>query len=203
MANSAFHLLSEFFARHGYLVVFFGVMLENVGLPIPGETALLFAGFLAHRGEIRIVPAILMALVGATVGASLGFLVGRYGGASVVNRLLKRFPRTAHRYDDAQKKFVKFGPWAVFVARFVTGLRVFAGILAGALGMRFSIFLLFSFAGAACWSVVIGYVGLVFGNNWDTLVRTVGRMDRVVLTVIGGGAMVLFLIYMVQRRKAR
>ena len=193
MANSIFQLLSDFFARYGYWVVFFGVMLENIGLPIPGETVLLFAGFLAFQGKIHVLPAILTAIAGATIGASLGYLLGRYGGTSVVNRFLKRFPRVAKRYDDAQKKFLKYGQWAVFAARFITGLRVFAGILAGALRMPFSIFLLFSFAGAVCWALVIGYVGFLFGSNWDTLVNFVGRMDRIALAIIGGGAVALLL----------
>ncbi len=201
MANSIYQLLSDFFARYGYWVVFFGVMLENIGLPIPGETVLLFAGFLAFQGKIHVLPAILTAIAGATIGASLGYLLGRYGGPSVVNQFLKRFPRVANRYDDAQKKFLKYGQWAVFAARFITGLRVFAGILAGALRMPFSIFLLFSFAGAACWALVIGYIGFLFGSNWDTLVNIVGRMDRIALTIIGGGVVAVLLLYLVRQRK--
>ena len=202
MANSIFQILSEFFARYGYWVVFFGVMLENVGLPIPGETVLLFAGFLAYQGQLHILPAILTATAGATVGAGLGFLLGRYGGTSVVNRLLKRFPRLGKRYDEAQRKFVKYGPWAVFVGRFITGLRVFAGVLAGALRMPFATFMLLSFAGAACWALIIGYVGLLFGSSWDRLVSTVGKMDRIVLAVLAAGAVVLLLIYRIRRRKS-
>jgi membrane-associated protein len=201
VANSIYQLLSDFFARYGYWVVFFGVMSENIGLPIPGETVLLFAGFLAYQGKIHVLPAILTAIAGATIGASLGYLLGRYGGPSVVNQFLKRFPRVANRYDDAQKKFLKHGQWAVFAARFITGLRVFAGILAGALRMPFSIFLLFSFAGAACWALVIGYIGFLFGSNWDTLVNIVGRMDRIALTIIGGGVVAVLLLYLVRQRK--
>ena len=76
VANSIFQTLSEFFAHFGYWVVFFGVMSENLGIPIPGETVLLFAGFLANQGKIRIVPAILIAIAGATVGSMGGFWLG-------------------------------------------------------------------------------------------------------------------------------
>jgi membrane protein DedA with SNARE-associated domain len=202
VANSIFQLLSDFFARYGYWVVFFGVMLENLGFPIPGETVLLFAGFLAYHGKIHILPTILTAIAGATTGASLGFLLGRYGGTSVVNRFLRRFPRLRKRYDDAQKKFLKYGQWAVFAARFITGLRVFAGILAGVLRMPFSIFLFFSFAGAVCWALVIGYVGFLFGSSWGKLVSFVSRMDRIALAIIGGCAVVLLLVHLVRRRKS-
>ena len=202
MANSIFQILSDFFARYGYWVVFFGVMLENIGVPIPGETVLLFAGFLAYQGNIHILPAILIAIAGATIGASLGYLLGRYGGTSVVNRFLRRFPWVAKRYDAAQKKFLKYGHWAVFASRFITGLRVFAGILAGALRMPFPTFLSFSFAGAACWALVIGYVGFLFGSSWGKLVNIVSRMNRLALTVIGGCAVVLLLVHLLRRRKS-
>ncbi|MDR3675353.1 MAG: DedA family protein [Acidobacteriota bacterium] len=202
MANTIFQLLSDVFARYGYWVVFFGVMLENIGLPIPGETVLLFAGFLAYQGRIHILPAILTAIAGATTGACLGFLLGRYAGTSLVNRFLPRYPRVARRYHAAQETFIKHGRWAVFAARFVTGLRVFAGILAGTLRMPFSTFVLFSFAGAVCWALVIGYVGFLFGSSWDALVHLVGRMDRIGLAIIGVCAVVLFLVYLVRRKKA-
>jgi membrane protein DedA with SNARE-associated domain len=202
VANTIFQLLSDFFARYGYWVVFFGVMLENVGFPIPGETVLLFAGFLAYQGKIHILPAILTAIAGATTGATLGYLLGWYGGPSVVNRVLGRFPRLRKRYDDAQRMFLKHGQWAVFAARFITGLRIFAGIVAGVLRMPFLIFLFFSFAGAVCWALVIGYVGFLFGSNWSTLVSFVGRIDRIALVIIGAIALVLLLVHLARRKKS-
>jgi membrane-associated protein len=202
VANSIFQILSEFFARFGYWVVFFGVMAENIGVPFPGETVLLFAGFLAYQGKMHILPAILTAIAGATTGSILGYLLGWYGGSPVVNRLLARFPRLRKRYDEAQTMFLKHGQWAVFAARFITGLRVFAGVLAGVLRMPFSTFLLFSFVGAVCWALVIGYVGFVFGSNWDRLVHFVGRLDRIALTVIGGIVVALFLVHLIRRKKA-
>jgi len=202
VANTIFQLLSDFFTRYGDWVVFFGVMLENIGVPVPGETVLLFAGFLAFQGKIHILPAILTAIAGATTGASLGYWLGWYGGTSVVNRLLERFPRLRRQYDDSQKIFLKHGQWAVFAARFITGLRVFAGVLAGVLRMPFFTFILFSFAGAVCWALVIGYVGFVFGSSWDKLVHFVGRMDRIALIIIAGTAVVLLLVHLVRRKKS-
>jgi len=201
VANNIFQLLSEFFARYGYWTVFLGVMLENIGFPVPGETVLLFAVFLAFQGKIHIVPAILAAMAGATIGACLGYALGWYGGAPVVNRLLGRFPRFQKEYDKSQKFFEKHGKWAVFAARFIAGLRVFAGILAGVLRMPFSTFMLFSFAGAVCWATVIGYVGFAFGSNWDRLVSLVVRMNRIALIAIGIIAVVALIIHLIRRKK--
>ena len=95
----------------------------------------------------------------------------------------------------------KHGPWAIFVSRFITGLRIFAGVLAGALRMPFPTFLLFSFVGAVCWGTVVGYVGYLFGSNWAKLVSVVGRMDRIALAAIVGGALVLIVVHRLRRRK--
>lgn len=199
MANTLFRLLSDFFARYGYWVVLFGVMLENIGLPVPGETVLLFAGFLAFQGKLRIMPAILIATVGATLGAVLGYAIGHYAGAAIVNRILPRLPRLQKQYDRARRAFLRHGESAIFGARFITGIRVFAGILAGALHMPFRSFLLFSFAGAVCWALVIGLVGFVFGSSWGALLTILGRMDRVVLIAIAAGTTVLYLVHLVRR----
>ncbi len=199
VANSIFHILSDFFARYGYWAVFFGVMLENIGVPVPGETVLLFAGFLAYQGKIQIIPAMLTAMAGATVGACLGFAAGRYAGAAMVGRFLGRFPRIAKRYDEAHQTFIKYGQWTVFAARFVTGLRVFAGLLAGALRMSFLDFLLFTFGGAACWAMVIGCVGYLFGSSWGRLVSIVGGLNRIALIALAGCVAVLLVVYLIQR----
>jgi membrane protein DedA with SNARE-associated domain len=120
---------------------------------------------------------------------------------SHIRGILMRFPRIAKRYDAAREMFLKHGHWAVFAARFITGLRVFAGILAGVMRMPLWSFLLYSFAGAVCWGFAIGLVGFLFGSSWGTLVHVVGRMDRIALAVIAGGAVVLFVIRTVRRKR--
>jgi len=202
VANSIFQILSDFFARYGYWVIFFGVMLENAGLPIPGETILLFAGFLAFHGKIRLLPAILIAIAGATIGDSLGFCLGRYGGTRLVNRFLLRIPWIAKRYNDAHRLFLKYGQWAVFTARFIVGLRVFAGILAGILLMPYPRFLVFNFTGAVCWATTIGSVGFLFGSNWDRLLNFLNQLNQIALVIVGVGALVLVLVHLVRRRKS-
>ena len=202
MANSIFQILSEFYARYGYWVIFFGVMLENAGLPLPGETILLFAGFLAFHGKIQLLPAILIAIAGATIGDSLGFWLGRYGGTRLVNRFVRRIPWVAKRYDDAHRLFLKYGQWAVFTARFIAGLRVFAGILAGILLMPYWRFLIFNFTGAVCWAMTIGTIGYMFGSNWVRLAELLAQLNWITLAIVGGGAVALLLLRLVRRKKA-
>jgi len=201
VTNAIFQLLSDFFARYGYGAVFFGVMLENVGLPIPGETVLLFAGFLAYRGRMEFAPAILTAIAGATIGSSLGFWLGRYGGVAFVNRFLRWPHWVAKRYDNAQKVFLKHAAWAVFIGRFITGVRVFAGILAGVLLMPYPRFLFFTFTGAVAWALAIGCIGFMFGSNWERLVGFVARLDRITLGIVAVAVLVALVVYLLRRRR--
>jgi membrane protein DedA with SNARE-associated domain len=199
VADSAFQLLSKFFADYGCWVVFFGVMLENGGLPVPGETILLFCGFLAYHGRLSLGRAILTAIAGATLGDSLGYLVGRLGGTALINRYRGRFLLSARRFDRAQAIFLRFGHWAVFVARFITGLRVIAGPLAGAFLMPYPRFLLFNFSGAVVWALAIGWVGYLFGSNWQRLVHLFKQVDIAILLAVVFAALIAWVVY---RRKS-
>jgi membrane-associated protein len=198
---SLFHVLSEFFARWGYWVVFFGVMLENGGLPIPGETVLLFAGFLAYQGEIRLYRAVLTAIAGATIGDSLGYALGRYGGNAFFDRYVRRIKFVGRRFESSRAIFLKHGHWAVFTGRFITGLRVFAGPLAGLFKMPYRHFLIFNFSGAVVWAAVIGCVGFLFGDNWDNLSHLAKDLHRLTLGLAGVLALVGLIVYL--RRSAR
>ena len=202
MADSIFQLLSDFFARYGYWVVFFGVMLENAGLPVPGETVLLFAGFLAYHGEIHLWRAIVTGMVAASLGDSFGYCLGRFAGTPFVDKYVRRFSILRRRFDRAQAHFQRHGHWAVFVGRFITGLRVFAGPLAGMFRMPYRRFLFFNFTGAVVWATTIACVGFLFGSSWESLVRFVRQFHRLTLGIVIMGAVVAGLIYWRKRRRA-
>lgn len=194
-----FQTLSHFFAQCGYWVIFFGVMLENGGLPVPGETVLLFAGFLAYHRRIHLARAILTAIAGATIGDSLGFYLGWRGGTALVKKF--KFLVSGRRFDRAQALLMRYGHWAVFVGRFITGLRVLAGPFAGALRMPYPRFMLFNFSGAVVWAITIGCIGFIFGSSWERLVHFVKEFDWLVLAAFA--VAVLALAYLKRRGQGR
>jgi len=201
VTHSVFQTLADFFSRYGYWVIFFGVMLENAGIPLPGETILLFAGFLAYHEKMDLLPAILVAIAGATCGDSMGFLVGHYGGRPFVDKVLRKFSIVAKSFDRAQSLFLRYGQWAVFSGRFIAGLRVFAGILAGLFRMPYRRFLFFNFTGAVAWSIAITYVGFMFGNSWQLVQQHLKKVDEIVLIGVVLGILAGVIAYYVQRRK--
>lgn len=176
--------LVDLFARYGYAAVFFGVFLENVGVPVPGETMLLAGSALASFGQLSLTWVILTAILGATLGDNLGFLIGRHGGRVIAERHGWRIGFTKARLAEFDRFFAKHGPRTVFIARFITGLRVVGAILAGGSGMRWPTFVLYNASGAIVWCTAIASCGYFLGRSWDTLEKWIGRTSLIGLVIV-------------------
>jgi membrane protein DedA with SNARE-associated domain len=192
------HWLHEFVAEYGYWAVALALLCESAGIPVPGEVTLLFASFLAyseHRLQLGWI--IMVATLAGTAGGSLGYLVGERGGRPLLERYQKalRIPDATLRRGE--ELFARYGAAAVFVARFVFGLRVFSGPLAGVLRMRWKTFLLFNFLGAAVWATFIAGAGYLFGRHWHNLLRVMQRFNIAALVV---AALVLLFLWWKYRR---
>ena len=163
------HLIAkavEYFLAHwGYLAVIVGILGEDVGLPLPGETVLISASFLARKGELTVYWLIPVAIVAAVVGDNTGYLLGEKFGKFFVRWLSK----IAHLDDEdirAAKDLIRRrGGTTIFFARFIIGLRTVAGILAGALGMEWRRFFICNALGATAWVVTMSLAGYAFGAS--------------------------------------
>jgi membrane protein DedA with SNARE-associated domain len=143
------------FTVYGYPIVFFGVMLENAGIPIPGETILLAAGFFAAHGHFSLPLVIFIAAAGAVLGDNLGYLAGRRLGRPFIERYGRYFWLPPRRIAAAERFFERYGNRAIVFARFISGVRVFAAIFAGISRMRWRTFVLYNATGALLWATAI------------------------------------------------
>ena len=175
--------LVDLFAQYGYAVVFAGVFLENTGLPVPGETVLLAGAALAHGGRLSFVVVVASAIVGAILGDNLGFFIGRRGGRSFAERHGSSVGLTKERLSQFDRFFAQHGAKTVFVARFVTGLRVFCAVLAGGSDMPWTTFLVYNASGAVTWVLAVGAAGYSLAHSWDTLERWIGGTGLAALVV--------------------
>jgi membrane-associated protein len=184
MLPPPFEVLRNHFTTHGYWTLAITLLLENAGIPLPGETMLLFASFLAfEHHELNLGLIILVAIGACTLGDNLGYWIGFHGGRRLLHRYQKFFHVSDVSIGRGEKMFEHFGPATVFFARFIFGMRVIAGPLAGVLRMRWRRFVAFNFLGAAVWVTVISCVGYFFGRHWHQLLRVVGRANAVVFVV--------------------
>lgn len=201
--QTLFDKLVHLFILYGYWTVFFGVMLENAGLPIPGETVLLVASFLAANSDevdLNIRWIIVIAVLGATLGDNLGYWIGRRGGRPFLELHAKRFFIRKSHIDRAEREFHRYGSWTVFFARFITGLRVVAGPFAGVLHLPWLRFLLFNFSGAVVWATVISLVGYFFGSEWPLLLKIIKRFS--VVALLAFAAIFLFIFFRNRRKRS-
>ena len=156
-----------------YLVVGAIIGVESLGIPLPGEIALVSAALLASRHTLDINPVAVgaAATIGAIVGDSIGYSIGRRFGMSLFERLGDRFPKHfgPGHVALAKRLFARWGVWAVFIGRFIALLRIFAGPLAGALKMRYAQFLAANASGGLLWAggttAVVYYAGLA-AERW-------------------------------------
>ena len=192
--------LTDLFARYGYFVVFFGVLLENAGVPVPGETILLAGAALARFGHLSLLWVISIAIAGAVLGDNVGFLIGRRGGRRLLERHGRLLGLTKARLDQFDAFFTRHGAKTVFIARFVTGLRVVGAVLAGASTLPWGRFLVFNAAGALAWAATFGAVGYALGYSWETIERWIGHLGIVLLVVVG---LVVVLAVARSRRRSR
>lgn len=192
------HALLDLADRIGYPAAGLGILIESVGIPFPGETALLIVAAYAGAGHLAIEWVILAGFIGAAVGGDLGFAIGYFGGRPLVERVFDALHVRPERLAQAEQFFARHGAKAMFVARFIIGARSYGSMLAGMSRMPFGTFQIFSAAGSAVWAIAIGLLGYFLGNNLgflEKVVRDVGLAGAVVAVVVLG------VIYVLARRR--
>ncbi len=174
----------------GYLILFGLIGAESAGVPLPGETALVAAGVLAHRGEFHISLVILIAAAAAIIGDNVGYLIGRHGG----RRLLER-PGFAEKHrrrvlEEGEPFFEKHGPKAVFLGRWVAGLRIASAWLAGINRMHWPTFLFWNALGGIAWATSVGLLAFFLGETVERVFEYVGLAGVGLVIVVVAGVLI-------------
>jgi membrane-associated protein len=181
----------------GYPLLFLVVMAESSGVPVPGETALIAAAVAASQGKLQIELVIAIAAVAAIVGDNIGYQIGRKGG----RWLLERPGRFEHQRRQVivsgEPFFKRHGPKAVFLGRFILGLRVWASWLAGATHMRWRSFFLWNALGGLCWATAIGLLAYFLGSAAGNAIQTFGLFGLFAVLVVLVG------LFVAHRRHSR
>jgi uncharacterized protein (TIGR03382 family) len=181
----------------GYPLLFGLVAIETMGIPVPGETAIFTAGILASRDQLQIELVIAVAAAAAIVGDNVGFAIGRRVGRRL---LLAPGPLERHRrrvIEVGEPFFQRHGPKAVFLGRWVTGLRITSAWLAGVNRMSWPTFLFWNALGGICWAASVSLVAYYLGRGAERIVNAAGLGGAIVVVV---GAL---LVWLVLRRRDR
>lgn len=193
-----YHTVRDVLTSWGYWAVLLGLLGESAGLPLPGETVLMFAGFLAHKHTNLSIEWVIVTGTGAAVlGDNTGFFLGRRFGRTLIRWAKKLFHLSEDDVQAACELLKRHGGRTIFFSRFIFGLRTIAGPLAGSLGMEWRRFLKFNVLGAATWVCAMAWAGYAFANEFETLL---GYIEKASWAIAAG---LFFLGCWIWRRQKR
>ena len=199
MLSSIAHELPQLIATHGYWIIALVVALESMGVPLPGETALVSASIYAGAtGNLEIVGVVAAAAAGATMGDNAGYWVGRRVGLPLLLRYGRHLGITEDRAKLGRYMFARFGGVVVFMARFIAVLRVLAAFLAGVNRMDWLRFFAFNIAGGIVWASLFGFGAYALGSQAERMSGALAAAT--VLLAIGFVAVAIILM---RRQEAR
>jgi len=183
--------VSHLVGQYGYIVVVLLVGVECLGIPIPGETALLAAGALSARGELSLPFVMLAAAAGVAVGGAGGYWIGRTGGHSLVVRYGRWVGIRVQELDQSRMFFDRHGIAAVMIGRFLPVVRILTGVVAGITVMPFKRFALVNAVAGTLWAIVFGAVG--FGFSRTVVHFESHHSERILALIVVASAIGFFL----------
>lgn len=201
MENWITEIMNEF----GYMGILFLITLENVFPPIPSEVILTLGGFMTTTTNLTVLNVVLSATAGSVVGAIILYIIGLQLDVERLEKIVDRWGHILRlKKSDIHKAdawFDKYGPWAVFLCRFVPLIRSLISIPAGMSNMNVGIFLLFTTLGTLIWNVVLVSLGASVGESWEDIVAFMDIYSNIIYVILVVLVIVLGFLYIKKRRR--
>lgn len=186
----------------GYPGVFLLMALESMIFPVPSEAVMPPAGILAARGEMSMLWIFVWSTLGTVAGSLASYWMGAKLGAPVIERYGKYFLLHKGHLEMAHRFFDRWGGPAIFVARFIPGVRHVVSIPAGVARMHLAPFIVYTTVGGAMWNMILAYAGFRLGENWESVVGWLHAAGEVLLVVFVLAVLVI-AVKLVKERRAR
>jgi membrane protein DedA with SNARE-associated domain len=182
--------------QYGYLAIFSLLVLGIVGLPVPDETLLTFAGYLVFRGHLSLPLAFLSAFAGSACGITLSYTLGRTFGLTLIHRYGRYLRITDDHVEKAHAWFRRAGHWSLTIGYFVPGVRHLTAYAAGMSALDYRVFALFAYSGAAIWAATFIGLGYLLGERWKAVQANIHHY------LVGGAIAIVILAaaYLVWRK---
>jgi membrane protein DedA with SNARE-associated domain len=182
----------------GYFGIFLAMAIESASIPLPSEIIMPFAGFLVIQGRFDFWLVVVAGALGNLFGSWLMYGLGYWGHERVVRRLIRNYGKfilvSEHDFDRAKEWFYRFGDWIVLISRVLPVVRTFISLPAGIARVNFWRFSVLTFLGSFAWSALLTYIGVVLGENWNSIEPIFRRFD-ILIALIGVVLVGLFLYH--------
>ena len=174
--------LLAFLAGHVYLAIFVANTIDAAGIPFPGRIVLILAGTVVET-KLQLALAIATGAAGALLGDHALYLAGRRGGMTLLAAYCRLTLGSERCVEDTVRYFRRFGPPAILLGRYSTGVRLFAAILSGCGYIRYTRFVVYDIVGSLVYATLWVMVGHAFGEQVSTILAWLGRRRAIVLVV--------------------
>ena len=191
------HYLISLITTHGYLAVFFFLMLGILGLPIPDEVLMSYVGLLVFQGKLGLLPAVAAAWIGSCCGVSLSYLLGRTFG----HTLLLKFHGSPEKVRRVRLWFDRRGKWTLVFGYFMPGVRHVIAIVAGSTELPFHHFALFAWAGGLVWTLTYILLGFYLGQEWVSMSQRMHYLLLLISALLLASVGLYFLIKWLKARR--
>ncbi|HJT19516.1 MAG TPA: DedA family protein [Nitrospira sp.] len=165
----------DWMTRHGYGAIFLLLMLGIVGLPVPDETLLVFAGYLSFKGTLQLEPALATAFAGSACGISVSYALGRFAGLPALLKFGPLIHVRPEHLEHAHRWVERWGKYSLLLAYFIPGYRHLAAFAMGASLLKPVVFVVFAYSGALIWSGSFIALGYVAGEEWQQFIPLLHR----------------------------
>jgi len=193
--------LIAFLLRHGYIILFIAVFLEQFGVPVPSAPVLLAAGALAAHGHLSFFVVLVLGVVASLMGDLVWYQLGRSRGHKVLRMLCRLSLEPDSCVRRTESVFAQYGDRALLLAKFIPGLGVAIPPMAGHLGMRLARFVLLDVLGATLWICVFSGAGFLFSQQIESIALMLARLGNGAVILAAGGLAGYLVGKYVQRRR--
>ncbi|MPL60394.1 hypothetical protein SDC9_05955 [bioreactor metagenome] len=167
--EQVFNTVTDYIELWGYVGIFIGMALESACIPIPSELIFGFAGYMVYLGKLSFGLSVIAGVTGGLIGSIIAYLVGFYGGQPFIAKYGRYILMSKKNVEVAQRWFDRYGLKATFFSRLLPVVRTFISLPAGYARVNFGKFVLYTVLGSTPWTIGLIYVGMLLGENWQTL----------------------------------
>jgi len=193
-------IITQWISHYGYFGLFSLLMLGIVGLPVPDETLLTFAGYLIFKNQLSFPLTLLFAFLGSSPGISLSYALGRSLGLFLIHKYGRYVFITPEKLELVRRWFLRRGRWSLPIGYFIPGVRHLTAYVAGASRLEIPVFATFAYSGALVWSATFILLGYFLGDQWEfVLARLQDNIFEGTLIVLA----ILALIWILRRKLIR
>ncbi len=179
-------------SKLGYLGIVLAMGIESASIPLPSEIIMPFSGFLVYQGHFQLLPVAFAGTIGCLWGSLLAWFIGRKYGEQFIRNLIRKYGKYLlvfeYELDEAIRIFNKRGEVITFVARLLPIIRTFISLPAGIAKMEIKKFAFYTFSGSFIWSLVLAWIGMKLGENWEMIGRYFRKFDFLIgIAILAAG----------------